>query len=355
MDKNMKENYLFSPKLSHKFSCSVPLKGTLQQFVINGKVQGEDKPFSLYLPQGKEMEDILQLINVRTSEFLRPIYSKKSFSDSKDKEEKLELDLSSEYFFDNNSSARILLCSHTFSLDRFVTNENVSINLKEGASAEFIVMQNEHNKATHNTVFNVNIAEKAKLKMVFISLHGGVISNTLNVYMNGELAECDLSGLYLTDSKQMMTTKIDLNHLKPKCKSNQLFKGLLDDHGVAKFYGRIIVAPDAQKTEAFQANHNLLISNKAKAYTRPQLEIYADDVKCSHGATIGRLNDLELFYMRTRGIPLYEARLLQQMAFAYEVLDKISNEELKSRMQSLVERRMRGEFSNCRNCSKNCC
>ena len=136
---------------------------------------------------------------------------------------------------------------------------------------------------------------------------------------------------------------------------NQMFKGILDDEGVTKFYGGIVVAQDAQHTEAFQANHNLLISDTAKAYSKPQLEIYADDVKCSHGATVGRLNEDELFYMRSRGIPVEEAKLLQQKAFAFEVLQHITSEELRARMDSLVEKRLRGEFSKCRNCSKNCC
>ena len=152
-----------------------------------------------------------------------------------------------------------------------------------------------------------------------------------------------------------MDYDILLTHQVPHCHSNQVFKGILDNNGVAHFDGLIKVVPDAQKTEAYQANHNLLVSPTARAYTRPQLEIYADDVKCSHGATIGRLNPDELFYMRTRGIPVAEARLLQQVAFTNEVVEKISSPELRERMQVLVEKRLRGEFSRCQNCSKNCC
>ncbi|MDD2594332.1 MAG: SufD family Fe-S cluster assembly protein [Bacteroidales bacterium] len=333
----MKQNYIYVPAPVNEFRCRVPLKNAVQQFIVNGKVQGSNHPFNLELKDNEVMDNLLQLIGVRNSDYIDQLSCAESFK------------------FGKYSVGNILHCSHSFSLDRFVTNENIDIFLDEGASVDYIVMQNEHNKADHNTVFNINLSQNSSLRMVFLSLHGGVISNTINVNMNGEHSECTLGGLYLTDSKQLMNNSIDLNHFKPDCKSYQLFKGILDDYGVTRFYGRINVAPGAQKTEAYQANHNLLISDNAKAYSKPQLEIYADDVKCSHGATVGRLNEMELFYMRTRGISAAEARLLQQMAFAYEVLAMISNEELRTRMQSLVEKRLKGEFAHCKNCSKNCC
>ena len=334
----MKENFIYVPDLGgHDFRCKVPLKNTRQQFIVNGRVQGGESPFTLSLKENEVMDQMLQIIGVRNEEHKGPL----SFSER--------------FHFGANSKGTVIECSHTFSLDEFKTEETMDIVLEAGASAEFFIMQNEHNKAEHYLNCNVEMAEGSSLRMVFISLHGGVIDNKLNVNLNGRHAECDLSGLYLTDSKQLMSNSIVLKHLVPDCHSTQLFKGILDDEGVTKFYGGIVVAQDAQHTEAFQANHNLLISDSAKAFSQPQLEIYADDVKCSHGATVGRLNEDELFYMRTRGIPVEEAKLLQQMAFAYEVLSHITNEELRERMQSLVEKRLRGEFAHCKNCSKNCC
>ncbi len=333
----MKQNYIYAPAFTSEFRCKVPLKETRQLFIVNGKVQGGQTPFSLRLEEGEIMKEMLQIISVRHKSY------------------KEHLSTQQDFHFGKGSVGRIIQCSHTFSPDRFRTTEKVTITVDKEASAEFYIMQNEHNNAEHNTTYEINVAAGAFLKMVFLSLHGGVIRNEILLNLNERHAQCDLAGLYLTDSKQLMDYKISLNHLVPECTSGQLFKGILDDEGVAHFYGRIKVAPDAQKTEAFQANHNLLISDKAKAYTQPQLEIYADDVKCSHGATIGRLNDDELFYMRTRGIPEAEARLLQQKAFAHEVLEKISNTELRERMLSLVERRLRGEFSHCSTCIRNCC
>ena len=330
-------NFIYAPALKHEFRCRVPLKDTRQLFLVNGTVQGGGAPLSLRLEEGQQMDQMLQIIGIRSQEGPHAL----TFGET--------------FYFSRHSQGRIVHCSHTFSLDPFQTVEQVAITLEEGARAEFVVMQNEHGGAAHETVYEIRLAAGASLDMVFLSLHGGVIRNRIDARLLGEGSACSLSGLCLTDGAQQMDYDICLTHQCAGCRSSQLFKNILDDRGSAHFDGLIKVVPDAQKTEAYQANHNLLISPQARAYTRPQLEIYADDVKCSHGATIGRLNPEELFYMRTRGIPEAEARLLQQMAFAYEVVEKISPAELRERMQVLVEKRLRGEFSRCQNCSKNCC
>jgi len=250
------QNIIYVPAIArNEFRCKVPLKNTRQMFVVNGKVQGGQSPFSLKIMDGERMEQMLQIITVRNSDFTAPLETSERFS------------------FGENSSARILQCSHTFSLDEFRTDEQVSINLEAGSDVEFYVMQNEHNRSEHYSSYDITLGEGASLRMVFISLHGGVISNRIKVSLCGRHASCDLGGLYLTDSRQLMDNYIDLNHLVPECRSNQLFKGILDDEGVTKFFGRINVAQDSQKTEAFQANHNLLLSDRARAYTKPQLDI----------------------------------------------------------------------------------
>ncbi|MBQ0025440.1 MAG: Fe-S cluster assembly protein SufD [Bacteroidales bacterium] len=330
-------DFIYAPALADEFRCKVPLKNTRQLFVVNGSVQGGGAPLSIRIEDGQIMDSMLQVIGVRNGK------------------ENLDLSFSETFDFGKRSGGKIVLCSHTFTMDSFKTDENVRISLDKDAVVEFVIMQNEHNRAVHNTKFDIHLAEGSVLNMVFLSLHGGVIRNDIKVSMEGEHAECNLSGLYLTDSEQLMDYSTEVVHLVPSCRSSQLFKGVLDDKGKAHFDGIIKVVPDAQKSEAYQANHNLLLSDDAKAFTEPQLEIYADDVKCSHGATVGRLDEDELFYMRTRGIPASEAGLLQQMAFTFEVLEKISVPELRERLQSLVEKRLRGEFAHCRNCSKNCC
>ena len=330
-------NLIYAPALKQEFRCRVPLKDARQLFLVNGKVQGGNAPLALRLEAGEPMDRMLQIIGIRSADGPQ------------------DLSFESSFHFGPRSSGRIILCAHTFSLDFFKTVEQVKITLEEGAAAEFVVMQNEHNRAEHETDYDIVLGPGASLDMVFLSLHGGVIRNHIEARLEGQGASCRLSGLYLADGEQRMDYDIRLTHQVPGCRRYQLFKSILDDRSIAHFDGLIKVVPDAQKTEAYQANHNLLLSDTARAYTRPQLEIYADDVKCSHGATIGRLNPDELFYMRTRGIPAAEARLLQQLAFAGEVVEKISSTELRERMLSLVEKRLRGEFSRCQNCSKNCC
>lgn len=335
----MEQNFIYAPEtaVQRGFRCRVPMKGTRQVFVVDGGVQGTGHPLKISLNDGDTLPELLQVISVRTDG------------------SPAEISCTGEFRFGRNSSGKVLLCSHTFSPSPFVTREKVTVRLEEGALADFTVMQNEHDGATHDTVYEIHIAAGAALKMNFITLHGGVISNDITVQLEGGHAECDLNGLYLVDGRQRVENRVHLKHNVPECTSRQLFKGILDDRSCAKFEGLIEVAPDAQKTEACQANHHLLLSNDARAWSEPQLEIYADDVKCSHGATNGRLDEEGLFYLRSRGISLKEARLLQQMAFACEVLDKITTGELRERMTVLTGQRLRGEFSDCRNCSRNCC
>jgi len=335
----MTNNFIYAPAtaVEKEFRCRVPLPGTRQLFLVDGGVQGTGRPLEITIAEGEVMKELLQVVAVRTDDSPE----EKTFSDS--------------FSFGRNSSGRVLLCSHTFSHRKFVTHEKVTINVGEGAEADFTVMQNEHNAAEHDTEYDVNIAAGGKLKMIFVTLHGGVISNTVTVNLKGAHAECDLSGLYLVDGVQKVENRVFMNHLVPECTSRQLFKGILDEKSSALFDGLIRVEQGAQKTEAYQANHHLLLSNDARALSQPRLEIYADDVKCSHGATNGRLDEDQLFYLRSRGVALKEAKLLQQMAFADEVTSKISNDTLGERMAGLISQRLRGEFSDCRNCSKNCC
>jgi len=335
----MVQNFIYAPETSvqKQFRCRVPMKGARQLFLVDGGVQGTGRQLEIDIAEGEEMKDLLQIVAVRTDDSAEEISYQTSFG------------------FGKGSVGRVLLCSHTFSHRHFVTHERTLISVDEGAVVDFTIMQNEHNAAVHDTVYEINVAGGGTLKMTFVTLHGGRIANSVDVRLNGRHAECELNGLYLVDGSQVVENSVRLEHIAPECDSRQLFKGILNDAGSAKFDGLIKVVPGAQKTQAYQANHHLLLSNGAKAVAEPQLEIYADDVKCSHGATNGRLDEDELFYLRSRGIDLEQARLLQQMAFADEVISRIANETLKERMTGLIGQRLRGELSDCKNCSKNCC
>ncbi|MBQ6437104.1 MAG: SufD family Fe-S cluster assembly protein [Bacteroidales bacterium] len=217
---------------------------------------------------------------------------------------------------------------------------HIPLILGPGESVVAYVLQDAAADAVLDADFEVTLAEESSLQMIFIALGGKQVSNRMKIRLAGPHAECRLGGLYLPGGDQQMSFDIRLSHDVPECYSSQLFKGILRDRAQARFDGLIYVAPDAQKTEAYQANHNLLLSTEARATAMPQLEIYADDVKCSHGATVGRLNEDELFYMRSRGITAEEAARLQQMAFVGEVLEMIPDPALRDTLSARVLERL---------------
>lgn len=180
-----------------------------------------------------------------------------------------------------------------------------------------------------------------KRDITLVALPGVSDQLSMRVVLSGEGAQVRVNGLYLCHADEKLAITVDVEHRVPHCVSNQLFKGIVGGNASASFYGKIIVAQDAQKTEAYQANHNILLSEGAKVNAKPQLEIYADDVKCSHGATVGRMDEEEAFYMRSRGIPEKEARLLQMISFLHPVIAEIGDEEIREELSSEIERNLR--------------
>jgi len=362
-------DFKYAPVVPEPFRCRVPLPNTQEVIVTNGEFREES--FSLdgdVLIIGSNKEDIDyrgESDSVCEGERARGYFVK--VKDGCKVEDTIQIigvrdgsgDEAVGFLNDiklgRGSEARLLLCSHTLTSDRFNTEETFNIDLASGAKLDMVIMQNEHNESVHKTKFNISLKKDSRVKIVIVALHGGCVENDIVVNFKESGAVCDLNGTYLMDGSQRITTSIRMIHAVPECMSVQLFKGILDDEAIASFTGNIVVERDAQKTEAYQANHNLLISPHAKSYTQPHLEIYADDVKCSHGATSGKLDEAALFYMRSRGISKSEAKLLQQLAFVYDVLEKIENEKLRNRLQDLVESRLRGEFARCNNCSVHCC
>lgn len=185
------------------------------------------------------------------------------------------------------------------------------------------------------------IERDAKATLVILVMPGTSCDIGMDIELVGEGAEAEVYGMYICGGDEKIGISLDMHHLKPHCKSRQLLKGIAGGKSRIDFYGKIIVAQDAQKTEAYQENHSLLLSDNAKVDTKPQLEIYADDVKCSHGATIGRLSEEEQFYMRSRGITLEDAKLLQMLSFISPILEKIENteerEDIAARLETSVK------------------
>ena len=173
---------------------------------------------------------------------------------------------------------------------------------------------------------NIEVQRGGKAELVLLVLPGVSCDIKLDVRLAGEGAEANVYGAYVCGSQERVKIAVDMHHDLPHCNSRQLFKGVAGGTSKVDFYGKIRVAKDAQRTEAYQENHNILLTDGAKVDTKPQLEIYADDVKCSHGATIGRLNEEEQFYMRSRGITLEDAKVLQMISFIAPVLENIKDE-----------------------------
>ena len=181
----------------------------------------------------------------------------------------------------------------------------------------------------------------ARVDVVVLVFPGVSADVKLDVHLVGEGAEANVYGAYVCGGEEKMKIAVDMYHDVPHCNSRQLFKGIAGGTSRVDFYGKIIVAQDAQRTEAYQENHNILLTDGAKVDTKPQLEIYADDVKCSHGATIGRLNEEEQFYMRSRGISLEDAKVLQMISFIAPVLEIIKDESEREQLAMSFENAIR--------------
>ena len=193
---------------------------------------------------------------------------------------------------------------------------------------------------------NLVVDKDASETVVVVVMPGVSVDLTFNVELVGEGAEANLYGAYICAGQEKVKIAVDMHHKVPHCNSRQLFKGIAGGNSKVDFYGKIIVAKDAQRTEAYQENHNLLLSDGAKVDTKPQLEIYADDVKCSHGATIGRLNEEEQFYMRSRGITLEDAKVLQMISFVAPVLENIPDEAEREEVTAALESAIRNIVHN---------
>ncbi len=290
----------------------------------------------IYIPKGSVLKKPLQVVNIMIH----------------------ETDLMAQHrnliIAEENSSARVVVCDHTLSANSFLSNNVTEIFAAPRAYFSMCKIQNEHNGSAQVSHTFVKQQRESNVFTNTISLHGGFIRNNVFARLDDEGCENHTLGLYLTDKKQYIDNYVKIDHAQPGCHSNQLFKGVLDDQASGSFNGIILVRENAQKTNAYQANNNILLTDDARINSRPQLEIYADDVKCSHGSTVGQLDQNALFYMRSRGIPEREARLLLMYAFAYEVIGRIDVKPLRNRIDDLVNKRLRGELSRCNNCVMSC-
>jgi len=251
---------------------------------------------------------------------------------------------------ETGAEIKMLFCDHAADDRNFLATQVIEAYVGENASLDLYCLEETHHKNVR--VSNVYIDQQANSRVNHnvITLHNGITRNRLDLTFSGEGAECHCYGCVIADKQQHVDNNTLITHKVPHCTSNELYKYVLDDKAVGAFAGRVLVEHGAQQTTSQMTNQNLTATKEARMYTQPMLEIYADDVKCAHGSTVGQLNDAALFYMRQRGISLQEAKLLLQNAFINEVIDKMQLEPLRDRLHYLVEKRFRGELNKCTGC-----
>jgi len=232
----------------------------------------------------------------------------------------------------------------------FLATQVSEVYVGDNAHLELYELEESHTKCKRFANMYVEEGRYASATIDSITLNNGLTRNRTDVSLSGEFSQVYMYGCVIADGNQHVDNNTLIDHKVSNCQSNELYKYVLDDKSVGAFAGRVLVREGAQKTVSQETNANLCATKSARMYTQPMLEIYADDVKCSHGSTVGQLNDAALFYMRQRGIPETEARMLLKFAFAGEVLDSIKLEPLRDRLRYLVEKRFRGELSKCETC-----
>jgi feS assembly protein sufD len=251
---------------------------------------------------------------------------------------------------EDGAELSMLFCDDSADDRKFLATQVIEAYVGNNAKLELNCLEETHLKNVRISNVYIDQQKNSHVSHNIITLHNGVTRNKLDLTFSGEGSECFLNGCVVADKHQHVDNNTVINHSVGNCTSNQLYKYVLDDHAVGAFAGLVYVAKDAQKTLSHEVNQNLCASSTAHMYTQPMLEIYADDVQCNHGSTVGQLNNAALFYMQQRGIDKREAKLLLEFAFVNEVIDKMELVPLRDRLHHLVEKRFRGELDKCRGC-----
>ena len=237
-----------------------------------------------------------------------------------------------------NAEVTIINSYETISGSSF-TNSTTEIYVNEGATVDSYILQNQSN--TSKQVNEIDVVQKANSTYTAntVTLNGGLVRNNYNIEVKGQGCETNLYGLYLTSGNQHIDNHTIVDHIEPNCESNEVYIGVMDDASTAVFNGKVFVRSEAQKTNAYQQNKNMLLTDDASAYSKPELEIYADDVKCSHGSTTGQVDEEAIFYLRTRGVSELNARKMMIRAFANEILENIKIDALRAVLESKIDER----------------
>lgn len=314
-------------KYYHKSAC----QGAGDGLVALNSAFAQDGVF-IYVPDNVVVEKPLQIINL-----LRSATDLMAFQRNL-------------VVLGRNARLTLLVCDHTLTHAHFLMNNLTEVELGVNAQLDYCQVENQHMGASMINGVYVSQSRDSKFESNLVTLYGGVIRNNMYVALNEPNAECNLYGIYIEDKQQKVDNFSYVDHIASHCRSHEHFKGVLDDASVANFTGIVRVRPNAQQTESFQANNNLLLKDTARINSKPQLIIDADDVKCSHGATVGQIDEEAMYYLRSRGIGESEAKMMLMFGFAHDIIGKIKLEPLKAKIDELVDKRLRGELSKCHNC-----
>lgn len=251
---------------------------------------------------------------------------------------------------DECAQADVVITERSYDQRHFLTNQVIEVVCADDSILNLYEIEETHLLCTRYSSLFVRQGRNSRVSHTSLTLFNGHTRNRVDVRLQGEGSEVMLNGCVIADKMQRVDNNTLIDHQVGHCTSRQLYKYVLDDSAVGAFAGRILVREGAQKTVSQETNANLCSARTARMYTQPMLEIYADDVKCSHGSTVGQMDDAALFYMQQRGISEPEARLLLKSAFITEVIEAIPMETLRDRLQVLVDKRLRGELSKCEGC-----
>lgn len=293
--------------------------------------------FFMYVPKGVRLEKPVQLVNIFAGNM--PMMAVRRLL----------------IVIDDDAEARLLVCDHTQNeAQDFLSLQTIEIFAGKNASFDLYDLEESTLRTSRLSSMYLRQESGSNVLIDGITLFNGTTRNEYHCTFAGEDCELRLLGMAIEDDNRQIDNYTMIRHLSPRCQSNELFKYVVDDEAKGAFAGRIYVADGAVKTEAYQSNRNLVGSDRARMMSKPQLEIYNDDVKCSHGSATGQLDPMQLFYMRTRGLSDTTARLLLKQAFMSDVIEGVRLPMVRDRLRLLVERRLSGEKKLCQDCGEDC-
>ena len=294
----------------------------------------------VYVPKDVKVERAIQVINILKA---TPRNAQRQVND-------LMVNRRVLIVLEQGAEMKMLFCDHAADDCNFLATQVIEAFVGDNARLDLYCLEETHYKNVRVSNVYIEQQRNSRVRHNVITLHNGITRNKLDLLLAGEGAECECFGCVIADKEQRVDNNTLITHKVPHCTSNELYKYVLDDKATGAFAGRVLVDHGAQKTSSQMTNQNLSASKTARMYTQPMLEIYADDVKCAHGSTVGQLNDAALFYMQQRGISVKEAKLLLEFAFINEVIDQMELVPLRDRLHYLVEQRFRGQLSKCEGC-----